>query len=169
MSTSILDIANRVKDILTDHLAPGDEFAPADDVPSAGYRFRPVTAFRVGKDIPSEEFASSCPVAYVVALDDDPIDQYTGSQTMHTLVTVTFIENLLDTDDAYETVVYYAEVCRDLVFRLYRRWKRSGDSDLGIITTYPGPIHCDTVEAEDLFLWTGQVSFTVERIALASA
>jgi uncharacterized protein (UPF0254 family) len=65
------------------------------------------------------------------------MDEYTGMQVHRIQVTFSLIEHILDAPSAADHVYDYIDELRRLIFVTHRKWKRGGDSDLGIITTLP--------------------------------
>ena len=156
-NASIRPILARIVDVLNDYMDAGDVLNPTGGT-------RPIKLIRVGWPVPRAIASAQFPAIFAHADSCEDRDEYLGEQMQRMTVTLSLIENVLDTDMSMDHVYDYIDELRKLVYVTHRHWKRGGDSDLGIVTTEPmGWSAAPVYEGEDHFMVQADITFTVVR------
>lgn len=154
---SIRPILDRIASILNDYIVAGAVLNPTGGT-------RPVRLIRTGWPIPGRIPYNLCPCIFVHAGQSEDKDEYLGQQMHRMTVTLSLIENILDTDMSVDHVYDYIDELRKLIFVTYRHWKRPSDASLSIVTTEPiGWSAAPVSEGQDHFLVQADITMTVVR------
>jgi hypothetical protein len=156
-NASIRLILARIVDVLNDYMDPGDVLNPTGGT-------RPIQLIRVGWPVPRAIASAQFPAIFAHADSCEDRDEYNGIQVARMTVTLSLIENILDTDMSMDHIYDYIDELRKLVFATHRTWEKTGQTDLSVISTLPiGWAASPVYEGEDHFLVQADLNMQVMR------
>ena len=160
-------IIDRIVSILNDYTGAGEFFNDPNDDGT-----EPVRLIKRGDVLGALSDLSSAqlPQIRVFPTSLTPELIYTTRHEHALPVTLAVIDGRMNVEAVEDAVWDYADELVHFIFTEsisgtpVRKWKRSGDDDLGIYTTEPGDIvYIYENPAEDTFLYRAEINITVKR------